>query len=149
MAYSAGLADSRVISQSDSNLLNSRQDENFGKMRRNSSVDDMDGSKRGKGFLYRLVRPWKWHRKKKKSSKTDIHGPNGECTVLCVCVFVISHISTVYNYLMKEPFSPTCTITLPSTQTHIHTHTLVKHTFKSHMYTLTQSQSVHVPHITC
>lgn len=85
MAYSTGpgLADSRVISQSDSNLLNSsRQDENLGKMRRNSSVDDMDTSKRGKGFLYRLVRPWKWHRKKKKTSKTDNTGPNGECLTI-------------------------------------------------------------------
>ncbi len=82
MAYSTGgLADSRVISQSDSNLLSSRQDENLGKMRRNSSVDDIDTSKRGKGFLYRLVRPWKWHRKKKKSSKTDSTGPNGEYTM--------------------------------------------------------------------
>lgn len=67
MAYSSNLADSRVKSQSDSDLLNPNSDEGRGRFRRNSSMDDMDTSKK-KGFLYHLVRPWKWHRKKKKST---------------------------------------------------------------------------------
>ncbi len=86
MAFNTGLADSRAMSQSDSNLLSSRPSEELGSMRRNSSVDDMATSKRGKGFLYRLVRPWKWHRKKKKTSKSDSSEHSGECMYLAVCV---------------------------------------------------------------
>ena len=70
MSYSTGLSDSRAISQSDSNLLSSRFDQGNVGLRRNQSVDDIDmETKRSKGFFYKLVRPWKWHRKKKKNSK--------------------------------------------------------------------------------
>ncbi len=99
MAYNTGLADSRAMSQSDSNLLSSsrpRPSEQVGSMRRNSSVDDMDTSKRGKGFLYRLVRPWKWHRKKKKNSKSDSSGQNsGECIyqAVCVCLTILNSVN--------------------------------------------------------
>lgn len=81
MAYSTALADTRVMSQSDSNLLTSKPGE--GHIRRNSSVDDMESSaKSGKGFLYRLVRPWKW-RKKKKSKGDSAPQNRGEFGSLC------------------------------------------------------------------
>ena len=77
MAYSSNLADSRVKSQSDSDLLNPSSADGKGRFRRNSSMDDMDTSKK-KGFLYHLVRPWKWTRKKKKSTGTKGDGSGGK-----------------------------------------------------------------------
>lgn len=76
----SGLADTRVKSQSDSNLLTLSGN---GNLRRNSSMDDMDCVKKNKGFLYRLVRPWKWHRKKKKTSMDDSSGQRKGLSILC------------------------------------------------------------------
>lgn len=59
-------------SQSDSNLLTSKQDLNGSVFR--TSMDDMDvdtgdAQKRNRSFFYRLVRPWKWGRRFKKKGK--------------------------------------------------------------------------------
>ena len=75
MAYSntsAAFAATKVRSQSDSDLLAPKQGNNgvfqHGGMRRNTSVDDFETGSKKRNFLHKLVRPWKW-RKKKKNGK--------------------------------------------------------------------------------
>ncbi len=65
---------SRGRSQSDSDLLASKPDQNGvliqSTLHRNASMEDVSHSKKHKTFLFRLVRPWKW-RKRKKDKKRD------------------------------------------------------------------------------
>ena len=99
MAYSSALADTRVISQSDSNLLTSRPGE--GNLRRNCSVDDMESSaKSGKGFLYRLVRPWKW-RKKKKSKSESAAQNRGEFGMSALAMYFVKQCLYLAHQICK------------------------------------------------
>lgn len=65
------LAASKVRSQSDSDLLGPKTGENGaaqgGSLGR--SVDDIGINPKKKNFFYKLVRPWKWRRRRRP--KTD------------------------------------------------------------------------------
>ena len=70
MANSSGFAASKVRSQSDSNLLGSSMPEGNGAVqggsfRRNISVEDLEYNTKKRNFFYKLVRPWKWRRKRR------------------------------------------------------------------------------------
>ena len=69
-------AASRIRSQSDSNLANQASDSNgiypASGLKRNTSMDDLEGRGKRKNFLYKLVRPWKWRNRRK--SKNCISG---------------------------------------------------------------------------
>ena len=74
-------------SQSDSNLLNPHEESNgtTESMVRMGSVGDLSPRKLGskkKGFLYKLVRPWKWRIKRKSSHH---HGEYISVTI-CSCI---------------------------------------------------------------
>lgn len=60
-------------SQSDSDLISQKPDQNGLResLRRNTSMEDLSSATGGrtKNFLYRLVRPWKWRRRRNKGSK--------------------------------------------------------------------------------
>ena len=64
MAHSSSLAASKVRSQSDSNLLGQKPEEN-GAAQVGRSVDDIGYNPKKKNFLYKLVRPWKWRRRRR------------------------------------------------------------------------------------
>lgn len=75
MADSSSFAASKVRSQSDSNLLGSAKPEENGaaqggSFRRNVSVEDLDYNTKKRNFFYKLVRPWKW-RRKRRTNKTE------------------------------------------------------------------------------
>ena len=75
MANSSSFAASKVRSQSDSNLLGSKPEENGaaqqgGSFRRNISVEDLGYNRKKKNFFYKLVRPWKW-RRRRRPNRTD------------------------------------------------------------------------------
>ena len=69
MAYSSGFAASKSRSQSDSDLLGPKPEENGaakgGSFRRNTSMEDLDYNPKKKNFFYKLVRPWKWRRRRR------------------------------------------------------------------------------------
>ncbi len=70
MANSSSFAASKVRSQSDSNLLGSSKPEgngavHGGSFRRNVSVEDLEYHTKKRNFFYKLVRPWKWRRKRR------------------------------------------------------------------------------------
>lgn len=64
----AGLAGSKVRSQSDSDLLGPKPEENGAVQGRASfgrSVDDLGYNPKKRNFFYKLVRPWKWRRRRR------------------------------------------------------------------------------------
>ena len=65
MAYSSSFAASKVRSQSDSNLLGQTMPEENGAAQVGRSVDDLGYNPKKRNFLYKLVRPWKWRRKRR------------------------------------------------------------------------------------
>ena len=79
MAHSSSFAGSKVRSQSDSNLLGPKPEENGAVQGRDSfgrSVDDLGYNPKKRNFFYKLVRPWKWRRRRRpktegKSNKTN------------------------------------------------------------------------------
>ena len=93
MAYSqpggASFVNSKIRSQSDSDLLAPKPDYNgvygSGSLRRNTSMDEIAsrGSKR-KNFFYRLVRPWKWRKPKKGKSKDKLKGGDNSRSEFCM-----------------------------------------------------------------
>jgi len=80
MAYSqpvgAAFLDTRARSQSDSDLLAPKPNQNglygSGSLKRNSSMDEISRQTKRKGFFYRLVRPWKWRKPKRNKSKDKL-----------------------------------------------------------------------------
>ena len=84
----SSLLASRVRSQSDSDLLGPKPDQNGvidpSTIRRNTSMEDLSSTGRSKrrNFFFRLVRPWKWRIRKHKGK----HSPTSEFMGLCVRV---------------------------------------------------------------
>ena len=78
MAYAgSSLLASRVRSQSDSDLLAPKPDQNGtleqSTIRRNTSMEDLttNGRSKRKNFFFRLVRPWKWRRRRNKDKNAS------------------------------------------------------------------------------
>jgi len=94
MAYSqppggASFVNSKIRSQSDSDLLAPKPDYNgvygSGSLRRNTSMDEIaSGSSKRKNFFYRLVRPWKWRKPKKGKSKDKLKGGDNSRSEFCM-----------------------------------------------------------------
>ena len=98
MAYSqpggASFVNSRIRSQSDSDLLAPKPDHNgvysSGSLRRNTSMDEIAsrGNKK-RNFFYRLVRPWKWRKPKRGKSKDKLKGGDNSRGEFCMSSYVI------------------------------------------------------------
>lgn len=94
----------RHRSQSDSNLLNPGSNGVTGPvMIRTESASELSPNKhqKKKSFLHKLVRPWKW-KKKKKGNKESVHSQGNLLYKLCgsnYCDKKIIHVVLLYQIM--------------------------------------------------
>ena len=114
MAVSTSFASSKVLSQSDSNLLGQKPEEN-GAARGGSfgrSVDDINLNPKKKNFFYKLVRPWKWRRRRRPKGE----GENTHCTVSINTSQLAGCIKINTNALSLKVYSPSHVATSETSQ---------------------------------